>query len=216
MKHPATKSRSDVTSVTTKHPASKSRSDVMSVRKLAKMIRFSVSQMHAIGTYDIELWRKNNLHMKPDTYTQIHIQSVLVVKYRQAMILPYWKEELNKYITGVVQGCGHKMLEINSVPDHLHLFFGMRPTQSISDLMKIVKAESSGWINDRGFAESRFEWQAGYGAFSYCKSEVQTVINYIKNQERHHARESFKDEYVRLLREFEVDYDSNHLFLDPI
>ncbi len=139
----------------------------------------------------------------------------MAVKYRKAMILSSWKDELHKYITGIVQNYSHKMLGINSVPDHIHIFFGMRPTQSISDLMKIVKAESSGWINERNFSDGRFQWQNGYGAFSYCRSEVQTVINYIKNQERHHTRESFKEEYVRILQEFEVDYDTNYLFADP-
>ena len=112
-----------------------------------------------------------------NTYTQIHIQFVFAVKVRKAQLLPSFKDELLKYITAVIQNDGHKLLSINSEPDHIHIFIGMRPTQSISDLMKEVKANSSRWINERGFLPTRFEWQGGYGAFSYRKRDVKGVID---------------------------------------
>src|ERR1700742_2701287 len=110
-----------------------------------------------------------------NTYTQIHIQCVMAVKYRQALIESFWKDELQKYITGIVQNHGHRMLAINNMPDHLHMFFGFRPTQSLSDLMQVVKGESSEWINKRNFTPAKFRWQEGYGAFSYSRSHVPRV-----------------------------------------
>src|SRR5271170_7572551 len=118
-----------------------------------------------------------------NTYTQIHIQCVAAVKFRQSVIQPDWKERLHQYITGIVQNNGHKMIAINSMPDHLHLFFGFRPDQSLSDLMRLVKGESSEWINKQKFTPSIFRWQEGYGAFSYSRSHVQVVTDYIMNQE---------------------------------
>jgi len=123
-----------------------------------------------------------------NTYTQIHIQCVMAVKYRQSLIQPEWKDQLQKYITGIVQNHGHKMLAINNMPDHLHLFFGFRPTQSLSELMQIVKGESSEWINKQSFTPATFRWQEGYGAFSYSRSHVKPVIKYILNQEEHHHK----------------------------
>jgi len=108
----------------------------------------------------------------PNTYTQIHIQCVMAVKFRQSLIGAAWKEQLHKYITGIVQNHGHKMIAINSMPDHLHLFIGFRPNQSLSDLMRLVKGESSEWINKQQFTPSAFRWQEGYGAFSYSRSHV--------------------------------------------
>ena len=147
-----------------------------------------------------------------NTYTQIHIQAIFAVQNRQALIQNEWKDELYKYITGIVQNHNHKMLQINGMPDHLHLFFGMRPTQSISDLMKIVKGDSSKWINEKGFLKTKFSWQAGFGAFSYAKSQVPKVIKYIQNQEEHHKRKTFIEEYVDFLKAFEIDYDERYIF----
>jgi len=130
-----------------------------------------------------------------NTYTQIHIQCIIAVKYRQALIEKEWREHLHQYITGIVQNHGHKMLAINSMPDHLHLFFGFRPNQSLSDLIRIVKGESSEWINLQKFCPATFRWQEGYGAFSYSRSQVQTVINYVLNQEEHHKKRTFLEEY---------------------
>ncbi len=150
-----------------------------------------------------------------NTYTQIHIQCVFVVKFREAMIGKEFQERLHKYITGIVQGEGHKMIAINSMPDHVHLFFGMRPHQSISDLMKKVKGESSEWINKEKLTRTKFNWQEGYGAFSYAKSQVDAVVNYILKQEEHHRKKTFAEEYKEFLEKFEVEYDEKYLFKEP-
>ena len=147
-----------------------------------------------------------------NTYTQIHIQTVFAVQHRKCLIDNNWKHDLYKYITGIVQNHDHKMLQINGMPDHLHLFFGMRPTQSLSNLMKFVKGESSAWINQKQFLQHQFSWQEGYGAFSYGKSSVPNVIKYIQNQEEHHKRNSFQEEYLDLLKEFGIDYNPKYLF----
>ena len=148
----------------------------------------------------------------PNTYTQIHIQAVFAVQNRKSLIQKEWKDDLYKYITGILQNHNHKMLQINGMPHHLHLFFGMRPTQSLSDLMKIVKRDSSKWINEKGLVKTKFSWQAGFGAFSYSKSHVPRVIKYIQNQEEHHKTKTFTEEYVELLKTFEVDYDERYIF----
>jgi REP element-mobilizing transposase RayT len=126
-----------------------------------------------------------------NTYTQLHIQFVFAVKYRDALIQKTWKDELHKYITGIFQDNGHKMMQVNTMPDHIHIFIGMRPTQSIAALVQNVKAESSKWIKDKKFCNSPFAWQEGYGAFSYSRSHVPEVIRYIQNQEAHHQKETF-------------------------
>src|SRR6478752_4508131 len=127
----------------------------------------------------------------PNTYTQIHIHAVFAVKNRTGLIQKEWKDELYKYITGIIQNHKHKVLAINGMPDHLYILFGMRPTQSLSDLMQDVKGSSSKWINDKKFVKGHFEWQEGYGAFSYSKSHVTNVISYIENQETHHREQTF-------------------------
>jgi len=147
-----------------------------------------------------------------NTYTQIHIQCIFAVKFRKALVVDPWKEQLHKYITGIVQNHKHKMIAINTMPDHLHMFFGMRPHQSLADLMQLVKGESSEWINNKGFCPSLFRWQEGYGAFSYQKSSVSRVAAYIANQERHHKKMTFLDEYHQFLKKFEVDYNENYIF----
>lgn len=147
-----------------------------------------------------------------NTYTQIHIQVVFAVQNRKALIQLKWKDELYKYITGIVNHNNHKVIQINGMPDHIHLLLGFRPTQSLADLMKHIKQSSSMWINERGFIQEMFSWQAGYGAFSYSKSQVPRVIEYIQNQEVHHAKKSFIDEYKELLTIHEVQYDANFIF----
>lgn len=151
-----------------------------------------------------------------NTFTQIHLQIVFVVKYRQAMIHNSWKTELYKYITEIIQSNNHKLLAINGMPDHVHILVGLRPTQSISDLMQEVKRSSSKWINERKFTPYKFEWQEGYGAFSYCELHVQQVINYIRNQEEHHTHKTFQSEYVELLKEFNLAFDERYIFKEPI
>lgn len=147
-----------------------------------------------------------------NTYTQIHIQAVFAVQNRQCLIQKEWEAELYKYITGIVQNQGHKLLQINGMPDHVHAFFGMRPIQSLSDLMKKIKGESSTWINQKGFLKNKFSWQEGYGGFSYGKSQVPSVIRYIQNQKEHHQKKTFIEEYVDFLNAFEVDYDERYIF----
>lgn len=147
-----------------------------------------------------------------NTYTQIHLHFVFAVKYRRAIIGSEWKERLHQYITGIIQANKHKMLQINSMPDHIHIFIGMRPDQSISSLIQNVKTESSRWINAQKLCSQNFAWQEGYGAFSYGKSQTNDVIKYIRNQEEHHRKETFLREYRRLLDFFEVDWDAKYIF----
>ena len=147
-----------------------------------------------------------------NTYTQIHIQAVFAVRNRQSLIQKEWQEDLYKYITGIIRNRDHKPLQIGGMPDHIHIFFGMRPTQSLSKLMQTIKGESSSWINDSGFLNVRFSWQEGYGAFSYAKSQVPTVIRYIQNQEEHHRKKTFEEEYIEFLEAFGVDYDERYIF----
>jgi putative transposase len=151
-----------------------------------------------------------------NTYTQLHIQFVFAVKYRAALIQTTWKESLHQYITGIFQSNQHKILQINSVPDHIHIFIGMHPTQSISSLIQNVKTESSKWIKNQKFCSSPFAWQDGYGAFSYSKSHVQDVVRYIQNQEAHHKKEKFLDEYKKLLRAFEIEFDEKYIFKELV
>lgn len=147
-----------------------------------------------------------------NTCSQIHIQIVFCVQDRDCIIKKSWSDELYKYITGIIQNHGHKVLGINGMPDHIHVFFGMRPTQSISDLLQDIKGSSSVWINQKGFVKGKFSWQEGYGAFSYSKSHVDNVIEYIKNQEIHHRKKSFIEEYRDFLEKFEVDFDERYIF----
>ncbi len=151
-----------------------------------------------------------------NTYTQIHLQFVFVVKYRAAAIHPSWKNELYKYIAGIVQANKHKVIAINGMPDHIHLLIGLRPSQSISDLMQDLKGSSSKWINDNKLIKNRFEWQEGYGAFSYSKSHLKRVIAYIENQEEHHTKKSFIEEYTDFLNEFEIEYNERFIFKELI
>jgi putative transposase len=149
-----------------------------------------------------------------NTYTQIHLQFIFAPKFRASLIHPDWEIELYRYITGIVQE-KHKMLSINGMPDHLHMLVGFRATQSIADFMQDVKTGSSGWINKSKKCKSRFEWQTGYGAFSYSKSQVPSVISYIQNQKEHHRKRTFLEEYKMFLEKFEVDYDEQYIFKAP-
>ena len=151
-----------------------------------------------------------------NTYTQIHVQFVFAVKFRNGLIHASFKEELYQYISGIIKANNHKLLAINGMPDHLHIFIGMRPTQSISDLLQDIKGSSSKWINEKKFLKVKFEWQEGYGAFSYSKPHVNNVINYIQNQENHHKKETFREEYLKFLNVFEIEYDERYIFNEPI
>jgi putative transposase len=147
-----------------------------------------------------------------NTFTQIHIQSVFTVQDRSAIIHKEWKESLYRYVTAIIQNAGHKLLAINGMPDHVHVLFGMRPTQSLSDLMQAIKGDSSRWINEQKLIRARFSWQEGYGAFSYSRSQVPAVIRYIRDQEEHHRTKSFIEEYHDLLRKFEIPFEERYTF----
>lgn len=150
-----------------------------------------------------------------NTYTQIHIQAIFAVKKRTGLIQNEWKDELYKYITGIIQARDHKLLAINGVQDHIHIFFGMRPVEALSDLMQDIKQNSSKWINQKKFIRDKFEWQQGFGAFSYSKSHVPKVIDYVLNQEAHHRKISFLEEYKLILKKFGVEYDDRYIFKEP-
>ncbi len=149
-----------------------------------------------------------------NTYTQIHIHAVFAVQNRECIIKKEWKDELYKYISGIVKNNNHKLLAINGMQDHIHILVGMRPAQSLSDLMQDIKGGSSKWINDKRFVRGKFSWQEGYGAFAYNKSTLPVVISYIEKQEEHHGKKSFREEYKELLKEFEVEYDEHYIFKD--
>lgn len=149
-----------------------------------------------------------------NTYTQIHVHIIIVVKYRSALLNKVWREALYKYITGIIQKCGHKLLAVNGVEDHVHILIGMRPIQSLSDLMRLVKGESSEWINKSGYCPGVFRWQEGF-AFTNSLSEVPRVMRYIRNQEEHHQKKSFHLEYEEILTEEGVEFEKDYLFKDP-
>ena len=151
-----------------------------------------------------------------NTYTQIHIHFVFAVKFRRALINKEWKAELYQYITGIIKNNDHKLLAINGVSDHIHILIGIRPAQSISDLMKNIKQDSSKWINSNKLSKSHFQWQEGYGAFSYSKSQLSTVIRYIENQEARHKKKTLREEYIHFLQKSEVDYDEKFIFKELI
>lgn len=147
-----------------------------------------------------------------NTYTQIYLQIVFAVEGRQNLIAPQHNDELQKYITGIITAQKHKLICINNMPDHLHLLIGMRPDAALSDLVRDIKANSSHFINGKRWVLGHFSWQEGFGAFSYSRSQLDTVIRYIENQQEHHARRSFLDEYKALLERFDVEYDPRYLF----
>lgn len=150
-----------------------------------------------------------------NTYTQVHLQFVFAPRYRASLISSTWENDLYKYITGIVQTNKHKLIIINGMPDHVHLLVGFRATQSMADFMQDVKASSSKWINDGKYCKARFEWQTGYGAFSYSKSQLPDVIRYIENQKEHHRKKTFLEEYKLFLEKFEVEYDERYVFKEP-
>ena len=147
-----------------------------------------------------------------NTYTQIYIQVVFTVQNRISLIKTNWQVELYKYITGIIQNNGHKLIAINGMPDHIHIFVGMKPNQSLSDLIQDVKGDSSKWINQKGFVKGRFEWQSGFGAFSYSISQIDNVVNYINCQQDHHKTKSFIEEYTDFLEKFKVPFDEKYIF----
>ena len=150
-----------------------------------------------------------------NTYTQIYIHFVFAVRFRHGLLNIDWDERLRLYITAIVQNNGHKMLAINNVADHVHMLVGFKPNQSISDMIRLVKGDSSEWINKEKLIKGRFEWQGGFGAFSHSKSQINKVVKYIHNQQQHHKKITFLDEYKKMLHDFEVDYNEGYIFKIP-
>jgi putative transposase len=151
----------------------------------------------------------------PDTYTQLYIQFVFAVKFRKAMLDPKWDGRLRLYITGIIQNNGHTMIAINNMPDHIHLFIGLNPVQSISTIMRLVKGDSSEWINKEKLTNQKFHWQNGYGAFSYSRSQIDRVARYIQNQQEHHKKRNFSEEYRKMLQNFAIDFEERNIFQEP-
>ena len=146
------------------------------------------------------------------TYSQIYIQTIFAVKGRDGLIQPEWEERLYKYITGIVQNKGQKMLAINGIPNHIHFLIGMKPSCCLSDLVREVKKSSNEFINESKLSKFKFNWQEGFGAFSYSHSQLDNVIAYIMNQKEHHKKKTFKEEYTGFLQQFNVEYDEQYLF----
>ena len=154
----------------------------------------------------------SNMIFMSGTFSQLYIQIVFAVKGRENLIASGWKDELNKYIAGIIKGKEQKSIIVNGMPDHIHAFIGLRPIMSISDLVRDIKNNSSNFINNKKWLKGKFSWQEGYGAFSYSHSHIEKVYNYILNQEDHHKKKTFREEYVGFLKKFEVDYNEKYLF----
>jgi len=146
------------------------------------------------------------------TFSQIYIQVVFAVKGRENLIHKEWKNELHKYIAGIIKGKGQKSIIVNGMSDHIHAFIGLRPSMAISDLVRDIKNNSSNFINNKSLVKGKFSWQGGYGAFSYSHRQIETVYNYILNQEEHHRKKTFREEYLQFLKEFDVPYEEQYLF----
>jgi REP element-mobilizing transposase RayT len=131
---------------------------------------------------------------------------------RENLISKNWKDELHSYISGIIKGKEQKPIIVNGMPDHIHAFVGLKPSMSISDLVRDIKNNSSNFINDRKLVKGKFSWQEGYGAFSYAHSQIENVYKYILNQEEHHKKKTFKEEYLDFLKKFEINYDEKYLF----
>jgi putative transposase len=147
-----------------------------------------------------------------DVFSQIYIQTVFAVKNRQALIKPDWEGELHQYITGIVQNRGNKMLAIGGMPDHIHIFIGLKPAEALSDLVREVKKASNEFVEEKRFSKYKFDWQAGYGAFSYSRSHRDAVCQYILNQKEHHRGRSFQEEFLKILSDFEVEIGKKSMF----
>ncbi len=148
----------------------------------------------------------------PGTFSQIYIQTVFAVRNRECLIHASWEEQLYKYITGVIQNKGQKMLQINGMPDHIHFLIGMKPSCCLSDLVREVKKSSTDFISDSAFIKSKFQWQEGFGAFSYNHSSLNDVVGYIQLQKEHHRTLSFQEEYISILNSFDIEFKEEHLF----
>ena len=149
-----------------------------------------------------------------NTFTQIYLHLVFAVQNRISLIQSEWKDELYKYITGIVQNNGHKLIAINGTANHVHIAVGYKPHQLIPDLLQDIKGSSSKWINEKQFVHGKFNWQQGYGTFSFSHSQIDKVTKYIMNQEQHHKIKTFRDEYIELLKKYDVSYDDKYILTD--
>ncbi len=147
----------------------------------------------------------------PNTYSQLYIQIVFVVKGRQSLIKEEFRDELQKYISGIIKVKKQKLYAIYCMPDHTHILVSIKPDIAISDLVRDIKANSSSFIKEKDFVKN-FSWQTGFGAFSYSKSQALNVVDYILNQPEHHAKKTFKEEYIEFLQKFEIEYSNEYLF----
>ena len=150
-----------------------------------------------------------------NTYTQLYIHFVFAVRHREALLHCDWDERLRLYIAAISQNNGHKILAINNMPDHIHMLVGLNPVQSISELMRIIKGDSSEWINKEHLTKRKFSWQEGYGAFSHSRSQIDSVVKYIHNQQEHHRKVGFLEEYKKMLDNFAVEFDEQYIFKPP-
>ena len=150
-----------------------------------------------------------------NTYSQIYIHLIFAVKYRDAAIDKSWRQELYQYIIGLIDNRGHKVYAIGGIYDHIHILVSLSPKQSISELVNEVKRASTLWIKEKGFVKCRFAWQEGYGAFSYGQSQVSNVCKYIEQQEEHHGKHTFRDEYVAFLQLFGIEYNERYILQEP-
>ena len=148
----------------------------------------------------------------PGSYSQIYIQYVFAVKGREYLLQKPWREEVFKYMAGIIKAKNQKPIIVNGVTDHVHVFVGLKPSMNIDDLVRDIKNNSSNFINEQKWIRGKFSWQEGYGAFSYAHSQIDDVYRYIANQETHHCKCSFRDEYLDFLQKFAVDYDEKYLF----
>lgn len=148
----------------------------------------------------------------PGTFSQIYIQVVFAVKGRQNLVLPSFEEELYRYIAGIIGKKGQKSLAVNGMPDHVHLLAGLKPSIAIADLVRDIKNNSTNFVNEKNWLPKKFNWQEGYGVFSYSESNYGKVIDYIKHQKQHHSKQNFRQEYTGFLKKFNVSYDEKHLF----
>lgn len=148
----------------------------------------------------------------PGTYHQIHLQIIFAVKGRANLLHKEWRQEVFKYMSGIIKAKGQKPIIVNGVSDHVHVFVGLKPVSNVSDLVRDIKNNSSNFINDQKWLKNKFNWQDGYGVFSYGHSQIDRVYNYILNQEKHHRKKTFREEYIDFLKKFEIEYDEKYLF----
>jgi len=150
--------------------------------------------------------------MKPGVFTQMYVQLVFAVWNRENLLNGLIRPRIYEYISGILRSLGHKSIILNGISDHVHILYGLNPTKSVSDTVHDIKRSSSIFINENKLVQGRFSWQEGYGGFTYSRSQIDDVFRYIQNQEIHHAKRTFKEEYIENLQKFEIEYDPKYLF----